>query len=48
MLDEELQLKHETLDATSFSARVAEEEVDELVEYFDETDHGKRLYRGDG
>ena len=45
--DHDPQLKHETLDATSFGARVAEEEVDELGEYFVETDQWKRLYRGD-
>jgi hypothetical protein len=47
MPDDELQIKHETLDATSFGARVAEEEADELGEYFVETDQWKRVYRGD-
>ena len=47
MSEDELELKHETLDATSFGARVAEEEVDELAEYFVETDQWKRLFRGD-
>src|SRR6185437_13686250 len=47
MLEDKPELKHETLDATSFGARVAEEEVDELAEYFVETDQWKRLYRGD-
>jgi hypothetical protein len=42
-----LQLKHETLDATTFGARVAEEEADDLGEYFVETDQWKRVYRGD-
>jgi len=47
MPDDELQLKHKTLDATSFGARVAEEEADDLGEYFVETDQWKRVYRGD-
>lgn len=47
MAQDELELKHETLDRASFGARVAEEEVDELAEYFVETDQWKRLYRGD-
>jgi polynucleotide 5'-kinase involved in rRNA processing len=47
MADDDLQLKRHALEATSFGARVAEEEVDELAEYFVETDHWKRLYRGE-
>lgn len=47
MVHDDLQLKRQTLEATSFGARVAEEEVDDLAEYFVETDHWKRLYRGE-
>jgi hypothetical protein len=39
VVSDDLQLKRQTLEATSFGARVAEEEVDDLAEYFVETDH---------
>jgi hypothetical protein len=39
--------KHEILQTITFGHRVAEEETDILGAYFVETDHWRRLYRGD-
>jgi hypothetical protein len=39
--------KHSILRAITFGQRVAEEETDALSTYFVETDHWRRLYRGD-
>ena len=39
--------KHAILSASSFGQRVAEEEIDQLTAYFVETDHWRRLYRGE-
>jgi len=39
--------KHKVLGGTTFGQRVAEEETDQLVSYFVETDHWKRIYNGD-
>jgi hypothetical protein len=40
MAVENTETKRSVLDQTNFGARVAEEEVDELAEYFVETDSG--------
>lgn len=39
--------KHEILSNTTFGQRVAEDETDALVSYFVETDHWKRIYKGE-
>jgi hypothetical protein len=39
--------KHDILLSTSFGHRIAEEEIDVLAEYFVETDHWNRLFRGE-
>lgn len=39
--------KHRILAETTFGHRVAEDETDALGSYFVETDHWKRIYRGD-
>jgi hypothetical protein len=39
--------KHDVLLSASFGHRVAEEEIDVLDEYFVETDHWSRLFRGE-
>lgn len=39
--------KHEILSKTTFGHRVAEDETDALVSYFVETDHWKRIYKGE-
>src|SRR5258708_308851 len=39
--------KHDILLSTNFGHRIAEEEIDVLAEYFVETDHWNRLFRGD-
>ena len=39
--------KHAILSSTHFGQRVAEEETDELVSYFVETDHWNKIYKGE-
>ncbi len=39
--------KRHTLEKSGFGARVAEEEINELADYFVETDQWRRLYRGE-
>jgi hypothetical protein len=39
--------RREILQAASFGERIAEQELDELAEYFVETDQWRRLYAGD-
>src|ERR1700722_10577731 len=42
-----LMTKHDILAATTFGQRIAEEEADELVSYFVETDQWQKVISGD-